>query len=68
MTLEECLKKDGKYILLECKDYLQEFELIVKSGKETIFEINYGKYSKINEKDFSLKCDLHEDNGWEKEE
>ena len=71
MTLEECLKKDGTYILLECKNHYPEFELVVKDGEHVIYSIEYSPFTKrmLNEKkDISLMCDLHEDTGWEREE
>jgi len=64
MTIEECLKKDGNYYLIECKDYISEFEMEVKDGKENIIKMDYGKRSELDPKDFSLKCDLYEDKGW----
>ena len=70
MTLEECLKQDGTYILLECKNYYPEFELVVKDGEYVIYSIEYSPFKKVmlsEKKDISLMCDLHEDKGWEKE-
>ncbi len=70
MTLDECLEKDGIYILLECKKRIEEFELVVKDKKHVIYQISWDPFVKkiVNEnEEFSLACDLHEDKGWENE-
>jgi len=69
MNIEECEKKDGKYFLLECKNRLSEFELVIKNEKIKIYKIQIKPFKKalINEKDFDLICDLYEVNDWEKE-
>ena len=69
MELEECKKKDGKYFLLECEEYLPEFQAIVKDGNIELYQIILQPFSfkKVNEKDFELKCSLYESKDWEDE-
>lgn len=66
MNIEEM--KDGKYVLLECLDYPDEFEIEVKDGKHTIKRNNYGVVTPVKDNEISLLCDLHESNNWKTEE
>ena len=69
MNIEECLKEDGKYILLECQEYAEEYELIVKDYDSQLFQIIGFPFSKekVSDRDISLLCDLHESEDWKKE-
>ncbi len=66
MNVEDCMKEDGGYFLLECGDRLSEFELIIKDGKTNFKEIQIQPFKEleINDNDFNLICDLHESNNW----
>lgn len=67
MNIEQCKEADGLYTLLECKNRMSEFEMIVRDGEETIYEMKIKPFKrvKIDEKDFDLVCDLHESEDWE---
>ena len=70
MNIEECKKEDGLYFLLQCGNRMSEFELLVKDGKELLYEIKLKPFKKVklDEKDFDLICDLHESEDWEEYE
>jgi len=67
MEIEDCLKKDGKYNLVELGDLMSEFNAIIKNGKVKFQEIklNPFKIVPVDEKKVSLMCDLHSSENWE---
>ena len=66
MNIDQCKLEDGEYTLLECVDYIEEFEMEVKNGKEKIYQITSQPFSKVqvDDRNFTLKCDLYENENW----
>jgi len=66
MNIDTCKLEDGDYTLLECFGYIDEFEMSVKKGEPTIYQITTFPFSKtkIDDKNFTLKCDLYENENW----
>lgn len=69
MNIDQCKLEDGNYTLLECNDYIEEFQMEIKDGKELLYQITTQPFSKTNvdDKNFTLKCDLYEDENWFKD-
>jgi len=67
MNIEQCLKKDGVYNLLELGDSMSEFNAIIKNREVKFQEVklNPFKIIPVNEKKVSLICDLHSSEDWE---
>lgn len=69
MNIDQCKIEDGSYTLLECVGYIEEFEMDVKDGKPTLYQITTNPFSKVkvDERNFTLLCDLHENENWFKD-
>lgn len=66
MNIDECLKKDGAYQLIELEDMMSEFRAIVKDGKVKFQEVKLSpfKVEPLDEKRIVLMCTLHESEEW----